>query len=52
MTITTIGALAYKMYTFYISADYLLFTVAAVLLVMAGDMLPEAFKVLRKRGVV
>jgi carbon starvation protein len=50
MTVTTIGALIYEMYMFFQSNNYLLFSIATVLLVLAGDMLAEAFKVLRKRG--
>jgi len=50
MTITTIGALVYQMVGFFQSNNYLLFTIAAVLLVLAADMLLEAFKVLNKRG--
>ncbi len=49
MTITTIGALIYQMFGFFQSNNYLLFTIAAVLLVLAGDMLIEASKVINTR---
>jgi carbon starvation protein len=52
MTVTTIAALIYNMYTFFQRNNYLLFTIAAVLLILAGDMLVEALKAMRKRGVV
>lgn len=42
MTVTTIGALIYQMVGFFRSNNFLLFTIAAVLLVLAGDMLVEA----------
>ncbi|MFH1541468.1 MAG: carbon starvation protein A [bacterium] len=45
MTITTIGALIYQIIGFYQTNNYLLFTIAAVLLVLAVDMLIEASKV-------
>jgi carbon starvation protein len=44
MTITSIGALIYEMFIFFQSNQYLLFCVAAVLVVLAADMLAEAFK--------
>ncbi len=47
MTITTIGALIYEMIAFFQSNNYLLFTIAAVLLVLASDIISQAFKVLR-----
>ncbi len=49
MTITTIGALIYEMFIFFRGNNYLLFAIAAILLVLAGDMLIEAVKVLRKK---
>jgi carbon starvation protein len=49
MTTTTIAALLYKMYIFFLSNNYLLFTIAAVLLVLAGDMLVEATRVINKK---
>ena len=52
MTVTTIGALIYQMVGFFRSNNFLLFTIAAVLVVLAADMLLEAFKVLRKRGAL
>ena len=48
MTITTIAALIYQMVSFFQSNNYLLFTISAVLLVLAGDMLWEAFKIINK----
>jgi len=48
MTITTIGALIYQMVIFFQSNNLLLFTIAAVLLVLAGDMLVQAAKVVKK----
>jgi carbon starvation protein len=48
MTITTIAALIYQMVGFFQSNNYLLFTISAVLLVLAGDMLWEAFKIINK----
>jgi len=50
MTVTTIGALIYEMFVFFQSNNFLLFTIAAVLLVLAGDMLIEAYKAMKKRG--
>ena len=49
MTVTTIGALIYEMILFFQSNNYLLFTIAAVLLVLAFDMLIEAAKVVNKK---
>ncbi|MFH1347719.1 MAG: carbon starvation protein A [Candidatus Margulisiibacteriota bacterium] len=48
MTITTIGALIYEMFIFFQKNNFLLFTIAAILLVLAGDMLIEAFRVINK----
>lgn len=50
MSITTIGALIYEMYLFSQSNNYLLFSIAAVLLVLAGDMLVEALKTINKKA--
>lgn len=48
MIATSIGALIYQMILFYQSNNYLLFTIALVLLVLAGDMLVEAAKIVNK----
>ena len=45
MTITTIGALVYQLIRFFHNNNYLLFSIAIVLLVLAADMLLEAIKV-------
>jgi len=50
MTVTSIGALIYQMVGFFQNNNYLLFTISAVLLVLAGDMLVEALRVIKKRG--
>ncbi|MEA3492948.1 MAG: carbon starvation protein A [Candidatus Margulisiibacteriota bacterium] len=49
MTITTIGALIYEMLLFFKGNDYLLFSIAALLLVLSGDMLYEALKVIKSK---
>ncbi len=46
MLITTIGALIYQMISFYQTNNYLLFSIATILLVLAGSMLLEAKKAL------
>jgi carbon starvation protein len=51
MTITTIAALIYEMFLFFKGNNYLLFTIAAILLVLAGDMLIETFKVIKKKKI-
>ncbi|MBN2058022.1 MAG: carbon starvation protein A [Candidatus Saganbacteria bacterium] len=48
MTVTTIGALVYEMVSFFQTNNYLLFTIAAVLLVLAADMLIEAARVVNR----
>jgi len=49
MTVTTIAALAYEMFHFFKSNNYLLFTIAVILLVLAADMLVEAYKVIKQK---
>ena len=49
MTITSIGALIYEIFLFFQKNNYLLFTIAALLLVLAASMLFEAFKILKKK---
>jgi carbon starvation protein len=49
MTITSIGALIYQIFIFFQKNNYLLFSIAALLLVLAASMLIEAFKILKKK---
>jgi carbon starvation protein len=48
MIVTSIGALIYELFIFFQSNNYLLFTIAVILLLLAADMLIEALKVLGK----
>jgi len=48
MMITTMGALAYEMYLFAQSNNYLLFAIALVLLLLSASMLGEAWGLVRK----